>query len=82
MRRVATLEIRIVASPVADATAVMLRGTDPWDKSYGYHHASAPRVAKCNRIAMTDGNREIHSTDRIYPTDENGEGKWNRIAMI
>jgi hypothetical protein len=50
MRRVATLEIRIVASPVADATAATLRATDPWDKSHCYHHASAPHGA--NGIAQ------------------------------
>jgi len=69
MRRVATLEIRIVASPVADATPAMLRIACPWLERHGYHHASAPRVANGNRAAMTDGNRGIH------PTDGNGEGK-------
>jgi hypothetical protein len=58
------------------ATAAMLRITGPWLESHGYHHASAPRVANWNRVAMTDGNRGI------YPTDGNGEGKWNRVAMI
>jgi hypothetical protein len=52
MRRIATLEIRIVASPVADATAAMLRITGPWLESHGYHRASAPRGANWNRVAI------------------------------
>jgi hypothetical protein len=40
MRRIATLETGMVthSSPVADATAAMLRATAPWLESHGYHH--------------------------------------------
>ena len=65
MRRIATLETGLGAtySPVADATAALLRAAEPWLESHGYHHASAPRGA--NKIAqrLTDGSRGIHSTD-------------------
>jgi hypothetical protein len=67
MRRIATLETGLGAtySPVADATAMMFRVTDPWDKSHGYHHASAPRGANGIAQRLTDGSRGIYSTDGI-----------------
>ena len=39
MRRIATLETGLGAtySPVADATAALLRAAEPWLESHGYH---------------------------------------------
>ena len=54
MRRIATLETGTAAhsSPVADATAALLRAAEPWLESHGYHHASAPHGANWNRAAI------------------------------